>query len=105
MKGDKFRLFQSPTNQLESDKMKSIPYAPAVGSIMYAQVCTCLDLTFIIGCLVDISLIQGWTTGKELRKSCITSRGTRDYMLIYKRAENLKIVGYSDANFAEHFWH
>jgi hypothetical protein len=31
--------------------MKLIPYASAVRSIMYAQVCTRLDLAFIIGLL------------------------------------------------------
>jgi hypothetical protein len=31
--------------------MKSIPYASAVGSLMYAQVCTRPDLTFVTGML------------------------------------------------------
>jgi hypothetical protein len=36
MKGDKLGTFQNPRNQLEINEMKSIPYASAVGSIMYA---------------------------------------------------------------------
>jgi hypothetical protein len=51
MKGDKLGAFQSPRNQLEINKMKSIPYVSAVGSIMYAQVCTHPDLSFVIGLL------------------------------------------------------
>jgi hypothetical protein len=31
--------------------MKAIPYALAVGSLQYAQVCTRLDLTFVTGIL------------------------------------------------------
>jgi hypothetical protein len=31
--------------------MKSVPYASAVGSLMYAQVCTRPDLAFVIGML------------------------------------------------------
>jgi hypothetical protein len=45
-KGDKFNEVQFPKNQLESDEMKDIPYASAVGSLMYAQVCTRPNLAF-----------------------------------------------------------
>jgi hypothetical protein len=50
-KGDKLGIFQSLRNQLEINQMKSIPYALAVGSIMYVQVYTRPDLTFVIGLL------------------------------------------------------
>jgi hypothetical protein len=40
VKDNKLETFQGPWNQLEIDQMNSIPYALAVGSIMYAQVCT-----------------------------------------------------------------
>ena len=51
VKGDKFGQFQSPRNQLEIDQMRTILYASAVGSLMYAQVCTRPDLAFITGML------------------------------------------------------
>jgi hypothetical protein len=31
--------------------MKQIPYASVVGSLMYAQICTRPDITFIVGML------------------------------------------------------
>ena len=31
--------------------MKAIPYSLVVGSLMYAQVCTCLNIAFVIGVL------------------------------------------------------
>ena len=37
-KDDKFSLFHCPRNELENKEMEKIPYASAVGSIMYAQV-------------------------------------------------------------------
>ncbi|WVZ98830.1 hypothetical protein U9M48_044208 [Paspalum notatum var. saurae] len=40
-----------PKNKYEIDRMKSVLYASAVGSIMYAQVCTRSDLAFITGIL------------------------------------------------------
>jgi hypothetical protein len=36
VKGDKYGSFQSPRNQYEIDQMKSVPYASAVRSLMYA---------------------------------------------------------------------
>jgi hypothetical protein len=50
-KGDKFESFWSPRNKCEIDQMKSVPHASAVKSIMYAEVCTRPDLTFMIGML------------------------------------------------------
>jgi hypothetical protein len=49
VKGDKFGLYQCPRNQYEIDQMKMVPYASAVGSLQYAQVCTRPDLAFVTG--------------------------------------------------------
>ena len=38
-KGDKLSLLQCLKTGVEKKKMESIPYASAVGSLMYAQVC------------------------------------------------------------------
>jgi hypothetical protein len=51
VKGDKYGSFQSLRNQYEIDQIKSVPYASAVGSLMYAQVCTSPDLAFVTGML------------------------------------------------------
>ena len=50
-KGDKFSLDQCPKSDLEVKEMKKIPYASAVGSLMYAQVCTRPDIAYIVGML------------------------------------------------------
>ena len=50
-KGDKFSLCQCPKNDLETKEMQKIPYALVVGSLMYAQVCTCPDIAYIVGML------------------------------------------------------
>jgi hypothetical protein len=39
--------FQSHRNLYEIDQMKLVSYASAVGSLMYAQVCTHPDLAFV----------------------------------------------------------
>ena len=51
IKGDRFNLNQCPRNELEREEMHNIPYASTVGSLMYAQVCTRPDITFVIGML------------------------------------------------------
>ena len=51
MKGDKFNLNQCPKNDFEKEQMKNISYASIVGSIMYVQVCTRLDITFDVSML------------------------------------------------------
>ena len=51
VKGDCFGKFQYPKNQYETDQMKAVPYASAVGSLQYAQVCTRPDLAFVTGVL------------------------------------------------------
>ena len=51
IKGDRFFKGQCPYNDIERDKMKAVPYSSVVGSLMYAQVCTCSDITFVVGVL------------------------------------------------------
>ena len=48
-KGDKFSITQCPKNNLEIEEMQKIRYASDVGSLMYARVCTCLNIAFIVG--------------------------------------------------------
>jgi len=51
VKHDRFGKFQCPRNQYEIDQMKVFPYALAVGSLRYAQVCTRPNLTLVTGIL------------------------------------------------------
>jgi len=50
-KGDKFSLKQCPKGNLKIQEMQKIPYASAVGSLMYAQVCMRLDIAYKVGVL------------------------------------------------------
>ena len=80
--------------------MKSVPYASAVGSIMYAQVCTRPDLAFITGMLGRFQSNPGLDHWKAAKKALRYMQGTKDYMLTYRRSDNLQVVGYSDADYA-----
>ena len=50
-KGDNFSLMQCPQNEWERKQMERIPYASAVGSLMYAQTCTRPNINFAVGML------------------------------------------------------
>jgi hypothetical protein len=47
VKDVKFGKFQCLRNQYKINEMKTVSYASAIGSLMYAQVCTHPDLAFV----------------------------------------------------------
>jgi hypothetical protein len=99
VKGDKYGSFQSPRNQYEINQMKSIPYASAVRSLMYAQVCAHPDLAFVTGMLGRYQKNSGISHWNGINKALRYIQGTKSLMLTYERSDNLKIVGYSDSDF------
>jgi len=100
MKGDRFNLDQCPKNDLEREQMKNIPYASAVGSLMYAQVCTRPDIAFVVGMLGRYQSNPGIDHWRAAKKVMRYLQGTKNYMLMYRRTDNLEIFGYSDSDFA-----
>ncbi|RVW65982.1 Retrovirus-related Pol polyprotein from transposon TNT 1-94 [Vitis vinifera] len=100
VKGDRFNLNQCPKNNLEREQMKNIPYASAVGSLMYAQVCTRPDIAFAVGMLGRYQSNPGIDHWKAAKKVMRYLQGTKDYKLMYRRTSNLEVVGYSDSDFA-----
>jgi hypothetical protein len=100
VKGDKLGTFQCLKNKYESDQMKSIPYASAVGSLMYAQVCTRPDIAFITGLLARFQTNPGLKHWEAIKKVLRYLRGTKNIMLTYRKSNELKFVGYANADFA-----
>ena len=67
-RGDKLSLLQCPKNDLQKEQMKDISYASAVGSLMYAQVCTRPDIKYTIEKLGRYLInpeIDHWKTAKK----------------------------------------
>ena len=48
---------QRPKTPAEIERMRGIPYASAVESLIYAMLCTRLDIYFVVAWLVDTSQI------------------------------------------------
>ncbi|XP_074300973.1 secreted RxLR effector protein 161-like [Silene latifolia] len=80
--------------------MKNVPYASAVGSIIYAQVCTRPDIAYAVGVLGRYQSKSGSNHWKAAKKVLRYVHGTKDYMLMYRRTDRLEVVGYSDSHFA-----
>ena len=55
--------------------MKKIPYASAVGSLIYAQTCTRLDISFVVGMLGRYQSDPGFEHRKAAKKVMSTYKG------------------------------
>ena len=80
--------------------MRNIPYASVVGSLMYAQTCTRPDISFAVGMLGRYQSNPGLDHWKAAKKILRYLQGTKNHMLTYKRSYHLKVIGYSDSDFA-----
>lgn len=72
--------------------MKSVPYASAVGSIMYAQVRTRPDLAFVTGMLGRFQSNPGPDHWKAAKKVLRYMQGTKNFMLTYKSLITWKLL-------------
>ena len=80
--------------------MQQISYASAIESLMYAQVCTRPDIAYIV-CMLGRYLSNlgkdHWIVAKHIMRNL---QRTKDYMLTYRKLDQLEIIGYSDSDFA-----
>ncbi|KAG8496846.1 hypothetical protein CXB51_008129 [Gossypium anomalum] len=86
--------------EIDLEEMQKIPYASAVGSLMYAQVCTRPDIAYIVGMLgryLSNPCIDHWVAAKRVMRYL---QITKDYMLTFERSDLLEVIGCSDSDFA-----
>ena len=81
--------------------MQKIPYASAVGSLTYAQVCTRLDITFVVGVLGRYLSNPGLQHWKAVKCVMHCLKRTKSYMLTYQKSDNLEIIEYSNSDFLD----
>jgi hypothetical protein len=74
--------------------MKSVSYALAVESLLYAQVCTRPDLAFMTRMLGRYHKNLGKSHWDGIKKALRYIQGTNGLMLTYERSDGLEIVGY-----------
>ncbi|KAJ9553605.1 LOW QUALITY PROTEIN: hypothetical protein OSB04_017650 [Centaurea solstitialis] len=90
---------QCPSSSSELERMSRIPYASAIGSIMYAMICTRPDVSCALSMMSRYQANPGndhWTVVKNILKYL---RQTKEMFLVYGGAEELSVKGYTDASF------
>lgn len=96
-----FKLSSSmcPSNEAERREMSRVPYASAVGSLMFAMICTRPDIAQAVGVVSRFMANPGgehWNTVKRILRYI---RGTSDAALCYGGSE-FTVKGYVDSDFA-----
>ncbi|PKI64641.1 hypothetical protein CRG98_014979 [Punica granatum] len=90
---------QSPSTQEERDRMSRIPYASAIGSIMYVMLCTRPDVSYTLSMTNRYQSDPGerhWIAVKNILKYL---QRTKEMFLVYGGEEGLVVRGYTDASF------
>ena len=86
-KGDKFSLNQYLKNDFEENEIQKVPYASAVGSLMYAQDCTCPNVAYVTRMLGRYLSNQGVDYWKVVKRVLRYLQRTKNYMLMYRRSD------------------
>ncbi|KAH9671727.1 hypothetical protein KPL70_017462 [Citrus sinensis] len=97
--GITFSKDQSPKTSEEIERMRRVPYAEAVGSLMYAMLCTRPDICFAVGMVSRYQSNPGpehWTAVKHIMKYL---KRTKNYMLVYSGDELIPVDSTTEAEY------
>ena len=99
LQGVKLSQTQCPTTAEDIEKMKVIPYASVIGSIMYAMLCTRPDVCLAInlaGWYQSDPGVDHWIAVKNILKYL---KRTKEMFLSYGGDKEFIVKGYVDASF------
>ncbi|CAN1262899.1 Retrovirus-related Pol polyprotein from transposon TNT 1-94 [Linum perenne] len=92
---------QSPASQEDRAKMADVPYDVAVGSVMYAMLCTRPDLAFAISVLSRFMSNPGEKHWSAMKQTLRYLNGSTHLGLLYtEHTSRNDLVGYVDSDFA-----
>ncbi|KAH9723668.1 hypothetical protein KPL70_007189 [Citrus sinensis] len=96
-----FKLSSSmcPSNEAERNEMSRVPYASAVGSLMFAMICTRPDIAQAVGAVSRYMANPGGEHWIAVKRILRYIRGTSDVALCYGGSE-FTVRGYVDSDFA-----
>ena len=89
---------QCPLTSEKEEDMRQIPYASAVGSLMYVMLCTTSDICYAVGIVSRFQSNLGldhWVAVKHILKYL---RRARNYILVYSDRDLIPIR-YTDSDF------
>ncbi|XXG84444.1 hypothetical protein AAC387_Pa10g1957 [Persea americana] len=100
-KGCKLSVMQCPQTDADTKRMASIPYASAVGSLMYAMLsCTCPDICYAVGLVSRFQSNPGIAHWNAVKRIFRYLKGTKDMMLCYLGG-GLSLLAYRDSSFSD----
>ena len=88
---------QSPTTTEEFTRMQNIPYHEAVGSLMYASLRTCPDITYAVQTVSRFSTKPGLPHWEAVKQIFRYLKGTKDLWQSYG-GKKKELIGYADAD-------
>ncbi|XP_038713441.1 secreted RxLR effector protein 161-like [Tripterygium wilfordii] len=86
-----------PKTPEEKERMSRVPYASAVGSLMYAMMCTRPDISSAVGLVTRFQSNPGPEHWKAVKRILRYLKGTMNYMLVYQ-GKDLRLFGYCDVD-------
>ena len=81
-----------PKTPEEKEKMSIVPYASAVGSLMYAMMCTRPDICYVVGLISRFQSNPGQKHWMAVKRILRYLKGTSDYMLCYLGKKDLCLI-------------
>ena len=91
----------SPISEKDKAYMEKVPYASAVGSLMYAMVCTRPDIAQAVGLVSRYMANPGKTHWEAVKYIFRYLRGTPDHGLVFGgRDRDFSLVGFCDSDYA-----
>ena len=89
-----------PTTPDEENEMKKISFYKALGSLIWLQVITKLDLTFSVNMLAHFAHNPGIVHWNALKHVLTYIKGTKHYGITYKGGSSLELIRYVDSDYA-----
>ena len=91
----------SPTSDDEKAEMAKVPYASAVGSLIYAMVATRPDIAFAVGVVSRYMANPGKKHWEAVKGIMRYLKGTKDLGICFGK-QKASVVGFTDADYAGH---
>ena len=89
----------SPSSEEERMEMSRVPYASAVGSLMFAMICTRPDIAHAVGVVSRYMAEPGREHWEAVKRIFRYLKGTSDVALCYGES-GLTVKGYVDSDYA-----
>ena len=95
----KLSLSDCPISDEEKAEMAKVPYSSAVGSLMYAMICTRPDIAYAVGVVSRYMSNPGKKHWEAVKGIMRYLNGTRKVCICFGRSEAC-VIGYTDADYA-----